>query len=190
VAIAALENHRGARRPRVFVHVVQGFLAEPVDVGLDVRDDAPILEASAVELRRDVEIVRPFADELGQRRDQSKIVERRRPQLAREEVEVLVELLGRILRVMNPGQHGTRRGILCEQLELQPEAGKLLPEVIVDLARNTAALVLLHRHQSFDERRVLLRRRLPTRLEELALVDVQHRDEVFALAGAAARPAE
>ena len=84
----------------------------------------------------------------GQRGPQTEIVERGRPELPDQVIDVSIELLGDHLeRVHLSGQVGSIGARLLERDDAVAERGQLLAELIVHLAGDPPSLVFLREHQ-------------------------------------------
>ena len=95
---------------------------------------------------------RPVLDVVGERRAQAEIVERRRPKLPDEVIDVAIELLRDCLRARRPvAQVGAVAARVLEQPDRAGERRQLLAELIVHLARDAAPLVFLREHQPREQ---------------------------------------
>src|SRR5215213_942172 len=88
VIAAAFQQNVYAFGPGVLRDVIQRLLRDAVEVDLDLRLEALLVQTPGVKLGGGVEVFRPLLGEVGERRREAEFVERGGPQLPREEVQV------------------------------------------------------------------------------------------------------
>ena len=81
--------------------------------------------------------------EAGQRGDEAELVEDGRPQLPGQKVDVSADLLRQGERFIDVGARRRRIAARLMALEREAQRGELLSELIVQIARDPAAFVLL-----------------------------------------------
>ena len=124
--------------------VVERLLGDAVERHLGVARELAGLEPAEAELRRDADVRRPLGDEARQRRRQAELVERGRTQLPGEEVDVAADLLRQRERPGDLVAAGVgAAAALLAALERQAQRRQLLPEMVVQVAGDARALVLL-----------------------------------------------
>src|SRR5262245_49015211 len=87
LVVAAVEQDRHMLGLRVLDDVVQRFLNHPIETGLDLPRQAMLLVARHIERGRDAESLGPPGHKIAQCRRQSKMVERGRSEVPREEID-------------------------------------------------------------------------------------------------------
>ena len=110
------------------------------------------MQAGRVQLRRDVDARRPVPHVVGQRGLQPEVVERRRPKLPDEMVDVAIDPLGDALEC--PHFLGEIRVVAApvpERADPMRQRRELFAELIVHLARDAAPLVLLGEYEPRQE---------------------------------------
>ena len=129
---------------RVLDDVVQSFLREAIHHRLDLRRQALVCRPARVQLGADAEVFRPVAHVIRQRRLQADILEHRRSQFPDTKRDVFVELPREFLQRFDlNAEVGSFADCALSVSRRQPERGQLLPELIVQLACDSPALVLL-----------------------------------------------
>ncbi len=96
-----------------------------------------------------------------------------RPQLPREEVEIAIDA-GRDLvdRLEPPAKILAVAFAVLQRADVQAQRGQLLAEMIVQVARDAAALVFLHRDQPIEQRLDALERHAALELQQALFRDV------------------
>ena len=129
--------------------------------------------------RCDVHALRPVLDVVGQRCSEAEVVERSRPQLPDQVIDVPIEAFGDLL-----SRRATRRRrsvspstTLLERDNPMGQSGQLLAELIVHLTGNPASLVLLGEDESCQQlgSRALALRTLPLGQIEMRADDANDR---------------
>ena len=72
----------------VLEYVCEGFLSDPVQGGFDLRRQAPLAEASAVETYRNAGEFRPLLGVTPQDGDEAQVIQRRRAQVPHQTVHL------------------------------------------------------------------------------------------------------
>ena len=149
-----LEHDVDVLGARVLGDVVERFLRDAIERRFSVRRETIVQESGGVQLGGDADALRPVLNVVRQRRPQAEIVERGRPELPDEMIDVAVELLcDRFERVDLRAQFGAVAARVLEGLDPPSECRQLLAELVVHLARDSPALVFLREHQPGEQLR-------------------------------------
>jgi hypothetical protein len=141
---AQFEQHVDGPGAGMLADVVQRFLSNTIDARFDLGRKTLQTGRPRMERGRDPGMVRPLPDIGTQHPRQSELVERRRPQLPRDEIHVLVDA-----REHFQGAGGAlplraaAAPIVVESFEDQPQSGQTLAEIVVQLPGESPPLVLL-----------------------------------------------
>ena len=91
-----------------------------------------------------METLRPFLYVVAERCPQTQIIQRRWPQLPRKKLHVGIEVPGQHLKIIEAcHQPLLISSLSLERLQLQSERSQLLAQLIVQVPRDAAPLVLL-----------------------------------------------
>src|SRR5262249_34292307 len=85
----------------MFVDVVERLLRNPVEVRFDFRSKANFFQTGSVKFSFDVEMLRPFLEEIGYGYHQPEIIERGWAHLPREKLYVRVETASNLLQLVD-----------------------------------------------------------------------------------------
>src|SRR5438067_8827875 len=142
--VAALDDQAHARGLGVLEDVGQRLLHDAVDSRLDGRRKALVVKPDRVYVHCYATLRRPLPDEQAQRGVQPQVVQRWRAQLECEVVNRLVDPQGQLPQLLDTARHVGRAALLLLRgLEADVQRGEVLPERVVQLARDAASLLLL-----------------------------------------------
>ena len=141
----ATEDDADTRGTGMFCHIVECFLNNTVNGGLNFRTHVCWVIRFEGQIDFNVAVIGPAFSQMAYRFDQTKIVERGRPQFHCHAMQIARGLSGEIPE--GPHLFCGRAIAVGESLESEIERSQILAHLIVEFTSNTAALLLLRVNQ-------------------------------------------
>src|SRR5688572_17942663 len=109
-------------------NIVQRLLNDTIEVDFHVRLQPGQLAADTLKVRRDIETLRPGANQLLEGRTKTQVVERVRSQLPRQKIDRAIEFVRQPLRSFQlVNYRSVRVRLQSKYLEVHPQGCQLLP---------------------------------------------------------------